>query len=145
MVGQAIAALMFAGTLGRRLRFHINGDRIECGGGPTVKNLEAIFAAEAGGELVRHDWMPHGEFLQLVASMDVVMQVSFAETFCIVAADAASQDVPVVGSAEIPWLPEALVADPTSPADMVRKLGVAWGPRRAARCGATARKRAAPG
>ena len=41
--------------------------------------------------------------LALVAGMDVVSQISFAETFCIVAADAASQGVPLVTSDEVPW------------------------------------------
>ena len=38
MVGQAIAALMFAERIGRPLNFHINGDRIEAGGGPNCES-----------------------------------------------------------------------------------------------------------
>lgn len=129
MVAQGIAAQMFASQIGRRLRFHINGDRIECGGGPTVKNLEWIFDVDHNAELVRHDWMPHDEFKALVASMDITMQVSFAETFNIVAADAASQGVPVVGSSEIPWLPAPFCADPTDPDDIVRVMHHAWDTR----------------
>ncbi len=131
MVGQGLAAMAFAEKIGRRLRFHINGDRIECGGGPTVKNLEWIFAASQSAELVRHDWSPHADFLALIRDMDLVLQVSFAETFCIVAADAVSQDVPLVGSAEIPWLPPEFCADPTRVDDMVRVMGHAWTTRHA--------------
>ncbi|HEY1750306.1 MAG TPA: hypothetical protein VGG29_03530 [Caulobacteraceae bacterium] len=126
MVGQALAAMLFAERVGRRLRFHINGDRIECGGGPTVKNLEWIFEANPYAELVRHDWMPHAEFLDLVASMDLVAQVSFAETFCIVAADAVSQGVPLVTSAEVAWSTPASRADPTDPASMADAMHRAW-------------------
>jgi hypothetical protein len=125
-VGQAIAAMMFAETIGCKLRFHINGDRLERGGQSVSRALDAIFAT-GRAELVRHDWIPtHEDFLSLVASMDIVMQASFAETFCIVAADAVSQGVPTVMSAEIPWAPKSLQADPTSTMDMTAKLHAAW-------------------
>jgi hypothetical protein len=128
-VGQAIAAMMFAERLGRKLRFHINGDRLERGGAAVSRALDAIFAT-GRAELVRHDWVPtHEDFLTLISSMDIVMQVSFSETFNIVAADAVSQGVPTVMSAEIPWAPRSLQADPTSTGDMVDKLHRAWASR----------------
>lgn len=125
-VGQAIAAMMFAEKIGRRLRFHINGDRLERGGQAVSRALDAIFA-EGQAELVRHDWIPtHGEFLELVASMDMVTQVSFAETFCIVAADAVSQDVPTVMSKEVPWATAHSIADPTDTASIADAMMRAW-------------------
>ena len=125
-VGQAIAAMMFADDLGRRLRFHINGDRLERGGAAVSRALDSLFAT-GKAELVRHDWIPvHADFLKLVASMDLVTQVSFAETFNIVAADAVGQGVPTVMSAEIPWAPLASQADPTDTDDIAAKMHVAW-------------------
>ena len=109
---QAIAAMRFADRLGKRLVFHINGDRLENGGEPVLKSLRAIFAATGHG-LLEHPWYDHDAFLTLMLSMDVVCQVSFSETFCIVAADAASEGVPVVCSAEIPWASTLFTADPT--------------------------------
>ena len=112
-VGQAIAAMMLAEKMGRYLRFHINGDRLERGGAAVSRALEAIFAP-GRAELVRHDWVPsHEDFLTLVSSMDLVTQVSFAETFNIVAADAVSQGVPTVMSPEVPWAAPQFIADPT--------------------------------
>jgi hypothetical protein len=129
-VGQAIAAMMFARGIERRLRFHINGDRLERGGQAVSAALDALFDAAPDAELIRHPWIPtHEEFLALVASMDLVTQISFAETFNIVAADAASQGVPVVGSAEIPWLAHASVANPTDTKDMARVMRHAWDTR----------------
>ena len=126
-VGQAIAAMMFAGRIGRRLRFHINGDRLERGGHAVSHALDAIFDASPTAELIRHDWIPiHSEFLKLVAEMDLVAQVSFAETFNIVGADAASQGVPLVGSAEIPWISPLYRANPTDTEDMARVMHRAW-------------------
>lgn len=125
-VGQAIASRMFAERIGRRLRFHINGDRLERGGQAASKALDAIFE-HGDAELIRHDWIPvHSEFLALVRSMDLVTQVSFAETFCIVAADAASQDVPLVTSPEVPWGSPLFRADPVDVRAIAHKMHEAW-------------------
>ena len=130
-VGQAIAAMMFAQRIGRYLRFHINGDRLERGGQAVSAALDALFDAAPNAELVRHPWIPtHDEFLKLVASMDLVTQASFAETFCIVAADAASQDVPLVTSAEVPWSAHRFRANPTDTEDMAGAMHRAWQSRR---------------
>jgi hypothetical protein len=124
-VVQAIAAMRFADRLGKRLVFHINGDRIENGGEPVLKSLRAIFAA-TGHTLREHPWYDHDAFLGLMLSMDVVCQVSFSETFCIVAADAASEGVPVVCSPEIPWASSLFTADPTSSEDIAEKMLTAY-------------------
>jgi hypothetical protein len=128
-VGQAIAAMAFADQIGKRLRFHINGDRLERGGASVSRALDAIFST-GNADLVRHSWIPtHDAFLLLVAEMDIVMQISFAETFNIVAADAVSQGVPAVGSAEIPWLSRHYQASPTQPKSMIAVLHHAWNHR----------------
>src|SRR6266550_7001747 len=40
---QAVAAIKFASQVGRPLRFHINGDRVEDFGNPVLKNLTHLF------------------------------------------------------------------------------------------------------
>jgi hypothetical protein len=122
---QALAAMRFADRLGKPLVFHINGDRLENGGEPVLKSLRAIFAATPH-TLNEHPWYDHDAFLTLLLSMDVVCQVSFSETFCIVAADAASEGVPVVCSAEIPWASSLFTAEPTDSKDIAEKMVTAY-------------------
>jgi hypothetical protein len=123
---QAIAALMFAARLGKRLRFHINGGRIEMGGSPILKNLFQLFAHFPEDQLINHSWKTHSQFKELVASMDVVSQVSFSETFNIVAADAVTQGVPTVTSNEIVWSAPEFWADPASSTSICNALERAY-------------------
>ena len=123
---QAIAAIAFARSIGARLRFHINGTRVEGNGGPVLKNLRGLFGATENCALIEHGWMPHAEFLSVLRDMDVLMQVSFTETFNIVAADAMAASVPVISSPEIPWLGAYAHRDPTDAADMARGLFEVW-------------------
>lgn len=113
-LAQAIAAIRFAQFLGKKLEFHVNAMRVEGGGDPIVKNLFALFDGMHRAKLVTHPWVPHDEFLPVVAGMDFVMQCTFSETFNIVAADAVSMRVPVIGSAEIVWLGPYGIADPNN-------------------------------
>ena len=76
---QAIGALIFAERIGKRLRFNINGGRVEMNGAPILKNLQAIFNGQPQAELVSHGWLPHDGFRSLVANMDIVTQVTFSE------------------------------------------------------------------
>lgn len=110
---QAVAALKVATRLKKRLRFHINGGRIEGGGDPILKNLYRTFDHYPQHKLINHRWMPHDQFKAVVASMDIVSQVSFSETFNIVAADAVVSGVATVTSSEVPWASRFFRADPT--------------------------------
>jgi hypothetical protein len=125
---QAIAAVKFADSIGKKLRFHINVGRIEQNGQSVYNNLKAFFntISDRGHELIEHAWMPREEFLQLCRQMDLGMQVSFSETFNIVAADFISQGVPVVGSKEIPWLNTLFTANPNDSDAIARILKRAY-------------------
>ena len=68
----------------------------------------------------------HDAFKSLVAAMDVVTCVSFSETFCIVAADAAVQSVPLVTSAQIPWASRHSRADPNDAESIADAMFHAW-------------------
>jgi hypothetical protein len=100
---QAVAAMVFANKIGKTLHFHINGGRFEQNGEQTHRNLVHLFAGTLH-KLVEHPWMNHGEFLGLVKKMDLGMQISFSETFNIVAADFVASNIPIVGSREISWM-----------------------------------------
>lgn len=121
---QALAAINFANKIGKKLRFHINSGRVEQKGEPVMRNLESIFEhlSDRGHQLINHQWSPREEFLKICHEMDLGMQVSFSETFNIVAADLISQGVPIVGSDEIPWLSSCYTAKPTQSEDITKKL-----------------------
>jgi len=119
---QAVAAIRFADRHGKKLYFHINGNRIEGKGDPVLKNIRKLFESVPRHELVEHAWMPHHVFTQLLKSMDITMQVSFTETYNIVAADAVAAMVPVLTSPEIDFIGEAYHVDPTDSDEMVEKL-----------------------
>jgi hypothetical protein len=121
---QAIAAIKFANKIGKKLNFHINSNRIEQKGEPVYHNLIHLFSHlhESGHKLVNHEWLPREEFLEICSKMDISMQVSFSETFNIVAADHVSQGVPLVGAYEIPWNDDIFSANPTESHEIYEKL-----------------------
>lgn len=98
---QAFAALTYAKEVGRHLVFNMNGTRPEQNGANNLKNIQSLL----GDKLVLHPWLEHEDFLELLAGMDVSLQVSLSESFSIVASDSASMGVPLVGSPAIKWLP----------------------------------------
>jgi glycosyltransferase involved in cell wall biosynthesis len=121
---QAIAALKFAGKIGKKLHFHINGDRIEGFASPVLSNLKGMFQqlVDQDHQLILHNWVVREEFLKICADMDIGMQCNFSETFNIVSADLISQGVPIIGSSEIPWSTFLFNADPTSADSMCDAL-----------------------
>lgn len=120
---QACAAIAYANSERRFMNFHINSSRIE-GGDAILKNMRALFRGSKH-ELVEHDWHSHHDFIRLIKRMDLVMQVSYTETFNIVAADSISSGVPVVASPEIDWLATRSTADPNSIEDIISTVGLA--------------------
>ena len=126
---QACAAIAFADELERTLHFHINYSRIETNGDNAHKNMAALFRGSKH-KLIEHDWMPHEKFLRLVKKMDLGLQVSFSETFNIVAADFAFVNVPIIGSPDIKWLSAIYQANPTDLNNIVHRMGCAFTGRR---------------
>ena len=122
---QAVAAIDYADTYGKKLRFHINVKRIEGKGEPVLKNLRELFENNPKHELVEYDWLTHDEFIDVVQSMDFGMQVSFTETFNIVTADFVNNNIPVVVSREIPWVNKLFQANPSKVESIVRRMRLA--------------------
>jgi hypothetical protein len=118
---QAMAAIEFATRQGKQLRFYMTHRDCEQGGDQVLKNLRALFA-QTRHELVLRPWLPHEDFLGLVDVMDVGMQVSLSETFCIVAADMVAAGLPVVVSPEIEWASGLAKANPTDMLSIVDRL-----------------------
>jgi len=110
---QAIWAEELSRELKRPLFLHINiseheisNSAGESGSTPNasvLRNLRNLFK-NSKSKLVEHPWYSHADFLTLARQMDLGMQVSFSETFNIVAADLVDQGVPVVASSEIEFV-----------------------------------------
>lgn len=123
---QAMAAIEAADRLGLSLRFWINGTRVEGKAEPIITSMRQMFKRYPQHQLVELGWLDHADFTEIVASMDVVMQVSNTETFNIVAADAVAHHIPVLVSSEIPWLDDDHAANPNSVIDIANKLISTW-------------------
>lgn len=103
-LNQALASIIFAEEEKVKVNFHINTSRVEQRGEPILKNIRNLFLNSSRAVLVEHEWLEHEDFLDLVSEMDILLQVSFSETFDIVAADGISMGVPVIVSPHIDWL-----------------------------------------
>lgn len=117
---QAVAAIEYANRQEKKLEYHINGTRSE-GGDEVLKNIRALFNL-THHKLVEHKWMTHPEFLDLLATMDFCLAVSFSETFCIVAADSAAVGTPLICSDQIPWATSLSIVPPTHVSSIVRRM-----------------------
>lgn len=122
---QAVAAIDFGNQIDKTIYFHINAERVERGD-TALKNIRALFDNQPRHKLVEHKWYSHTEFKELISRMDLGLQVSFNETFNIVAADMVSENVPIIGSNEIVWLNSIYKASTTSSADITKKLKRAY-------------------
>lgn len=118
---QAITAIELADFQGKTLRLHINATRSEQGGDNNLKNIRALFQ-HTKHQLVEHGWLSHKEFLDTMKQMDLGMQVSFSETFNIVAADMVVSGLPIVTSPEITWVSKWCQAESTNSEDIFAKM-----------------------
>ena len=121
---QAVAAIIYGNVNKKTVLFHINAGRTEQNGNNVLKNLRALFEGTKH-ELVEHDWMEYGDFIDVVKKMDIGMQVSLSESFNIVTADFVINDVPIIVSEDITWMPDILKCSDSNAfeiADMIEKV-----------------------
>ena len=124
-LNQALAAISFGNEMKFKIHFHVNSDRCEQRGEGVLKNLIYTFK-DTKHKLVLHPWMDHHDFIKVVKTMDLGMQVSMSETFNIVAADFVWNNISVVGSDEINWLDRRYRANPHNVESMIDKLRFAY-------------------
>lgn len=122
---QAVSAIEYANSINKELHFHVNVARVENNGDPVLKNLRNLFKNNPKHKLVEHGWLRHGEFTDLVKKMDIGLQVSFTETFNIVAADFVNNNIPVIVSEEITWVSDFYKAEPTESKSIINKISQA--------------------
>ena len=123
---QAIWAMEFAEAHDKTLGFHVNiSEHEQREASPILRNLRAMFA-NTKHHLIEHLWYNHADFIELVKHMDIGMQVSFTETFNVVAADFVHAQVPVVVSREIDFVVPECRADATNKREVLSALDAAW-------------------
>lgn len=118
---QAVASIIFGDRNDKIIHFHINSSRVEQSGENVLKNLRALFAGTKH-YLVEEPWLDRQEFLDLVRTMDVGLQLSLTESFNIVSADFVSQYIPIVVSNEISWMPKLCQVEPSDTEGIVKKI-----------------------
>lgn len=121
---QAFAAIIYARENKINMEFHINSGRQEQGGESALKNIRNLFKGTPY-RLVEHTWHDRENFLAVIRNLDLGMQVSFTESFNIVAADFVSQRVPIIVSKDIDWMPESLQVSSTDLPEIVSKIKTA--------------------
>jgi hypothetical protein len=102
-MAQAIAAISYADKNDKILHFHINGTRIEQRGETVIKNIRELFK-NTRHKLVEHKWMEHHDFLKVIKTMDVGLQVSYTESFNIVTADFVHTEIPIIVGYDTDWM-----------------------------------------
>lgn len=123
-VTQALAAIMYAGDIGKKLKFHCNLTRSEGGEGVHAA-LVGLFNAHPEHELVSVPWLDHDEFIKYCSTMDFGLQVSMSESFNIVAADYAAAGLPMVVSDEVDWAPKEVQAKSGKAVNIAATMNIA--------------------
>lgn len=101
------------------LEFHVNSNREEHGKG-ILQSMRNMALGVPWLKLVEVPWTDWSAFRHTVRHMDLCLQPSFTETFNLVTADAAAENVPSVVSTAIEWVPNYWKADADSVADVAR-------------------------
>lgn len=101
---QAFAAVKYGALQGRPISFYMNQGKVEPGNEGIIPAVRSVLAL-TGNELILNPWLGHEDFIKLIRSMDIGMQVSFTESFSMVSADFVSVGVPLIGSKAVRWLP----------------------------------------
>lgn len=119
----AAAAITICREIGRPVELWLNSGRDE-GGTVTLMNaMRQLIANVPNFELKRAPWSTWWDFKKTVASMDLLIQVSYTESFNMVTADGIAAGVPSVVSDAIPWAPKEWKAKSDDALD-VAKIGL---------------------
>ena len=125
----AAAAIVIHRFLNVPIELHMSTGG-ECG---TIEAIEQMCANVHGVKLIKHEWAFWDKFIQLIAKMDLLLQVSYTESFNLITADGIAVGVPSVVSSAIHWAPESWKADSDNVIDVARVgLSLLSGPNREA-------------
>jgi hypothetical protein len=89
-------------------------------GGSTIQAIDQMCAGKI--KVIRHPWVYWDDFIKLVADMDVLVQVSYTESFNMVTADGVSVGVPSVVSPAIYWAPPSWKVNPDDTMEVLEAM-----------------------
>jgi glycosyltransferase involved in cell wall biosynthesis len=119
----AAAAVAIHSVLKIPVELHMStGGGEECKS-TTLRSIIEMTENIEGVTLIRHDWETWDKFILLIKDMDLLLQVSYTESFNMITADGISVGVPSVVSPVIFWAPDSWKANPDDAIE-VAKVGI---------------------
>jgi hypothetical protein len=120
MMTGAAAALEIARNLREPLELWMCSGRSEGGGQTVMTAIQAMYRNLPGVSLHEAPWQPWPLFRQLVASMHILLQPSYSESFNQVTSDGVAEGVASVVCEAITWAPPHWKADADDALDVAR-------------------------
>ena len=115
----AAAACAISKELRVPVEFYMNGGRPD-GGGSVEHAIKALVHSQPNVTLKILNWAAWPDFLDILETLHLMIQVSYTESFNIVTADGIAKGVPSVVSAAIPWVPARWIAQSDDALDVAR-------------------------
>jgi hypothetical protein len=115
----AESAIELARTMGVQLEFHVNSKRPD-GGERMIESRAELFDGMRDCRLVQVPWERWSTFRKTIATMHLLYQPSFDETFNVVTADGIAEGVASVTTSSIEWTPRQWWCDPCDPGDATK-------------------------
>lgn len=123
MLSGIMASVEIASNMGAFTEIYISSGRED--GGPQRANAirqgcKNVVAGLPNIKLIEAPWSNWTQFLKLVGHMNMLIQVSYSESFNIVTADGCAEGVPSVVSSAITWAPQSWMAEVDDSSDIAR-------------------------
>jgi hypothetical protein len=116
----AESVIELAHALGVNVELYVNSRRPD-GGERMIESREELFYGMRDAKLVYVPWEPWGTFRKTIATMHLMYQPSFDETFDVIAADGIAEGVASVVSGAIEWCPTSWQCDaPFDPNELTK-------------------------
>lgn len=120
MMTGAAAALEIARAMREPMELWVCAGRTEAGGQTVLGAIKSMYRNLPGISLREYPWAPWPTFRRMVATMHLLLQPSYSESFNMVTADGVAEGVPSVVSDAIVWAPPHWQASTDDALDVAR-------------------------